>query len=131
MWQRRVADDYQPGTLFLKDGRQVAFRSVRFDSSSVSVLTDTERRQLPFSELAEIDMPVIDWWNAYFEQLALLVPDCKLRLMRLETSDGLRATTSADRFQPLFYVDPNNPELWYQMVQPAWRSIRSLSGTGA
>ena len=120
VWQRRVADDYQPGTLFLKDGRQLAFRSVRLDSSAVSVLTDTERRQIPFGELAEIDMPAIDWWNAYFEQLAVLAPDLKLRLMRLETNDGLRATTSADRFQPTFYGDPNNPEHWYQMVQPAW-----------
>ena len=65
---------------------------------------------VPFAELAELDMPRIDWWNAYFEQVALLTPDCKLRLMRLQSLDGLRATVSPDRVQVMPWGDQNNQD---------------------
>ncbi len=121
VWQRRSSDQYQPGTLFYKDGRQVGFRKIRFGERSASVLTDSDdRREVHFSELAEIDMPRQDWWNAYFEQVAALTPDCSLRLMQVETFDGLRATTSQDRFLPLFWGNPNLPAYWVHAVQPAW-----------
>ena len=120
VWQRRAIDPYQPGTLFLRDGRQLAFRAVRFESQGVSVLTDNDRRIVPYRELAELDMPRIDGWDAYFEQLALLTPDCGLRLMRLETLDGLRATVSSERLRPTFFGDAGNPDHWYHAIQPAW-----------
>ena len=120
VWQRRSNDQYEPSTLFFKDGRQLAFRSIRFRSDSVSALTDTGRREIPLSDLAELHMPRMDWWNAYFEQVAMLTPDCKLRLMRMQTLDGLQATVSPDRMQVTAWGDPNNQEQWYQAVQPAW-----------
>ncbi len=120
VWERRSSDQYEPGTLFFKDGRQLAFRSIRFNKVGASVLTDTERREVKFSDLAELDMPKIDWWLAYFDQVALLTPDCKTRLTRIETLDGLKVTTSADRFQPMVWGDPNNPDCWFHAVQPAW-----------
>ncbi len=120
VWQRRSIDPYQPGTLFLRDGRQLAFKAVRFENRGVSVLTDTDRRVVPYNELAELDLPRIDGWEAYFEQLALLTPDCGLRLMRVETLDGLRATTSSERFRPTFFGDAANPDHWYHALQPAW-----------
>jgi hypothetical protein len=120
VWERRSADVYQPATLFFRDGRQLAFRSIRFGSQSVSVLTDSERREVRFSDLAELHMPRLEWWEAYFEQVALLTPDCKVRLTRLETLDGLKVTTSADRFQPMAWGDQNNPDCWFHAVQPAW-----------
>ncbi len=120
VWERRSSDQYEPGSLIFKDGRQLAFRSIRFNKAGAWVLTDAERREVKFSDLAELDMPRIDWWDAYFDQVALLTPDCKTRLTRIETLDGLKVTTSADRFQPMFWGDPNNPDCWFHAVQPAW-----------
>ncbi|HKD37867.1 MAG TPA: NPCBM/NEW2 domain-containing protein [Pirellulales bacterium] len=121
VWERRTADVYQPATLFYRDGRQLPFRSIRFNPQGVSVLTDTERRDVKFTDIAELHMPRLDWWEAYFEQVALLTPDCKSRLTRIETLDGLKVTTSADRFQPMpSGGDANNPDYWYHAVQPAW-----------
>lgn len=120
VWDRRGGNQYEPATLFYKDGRQLAFRSLRFNSDGVSVLTDSDRREVRFTDLAELDMPRQDWWEAYFEQLAVLTPDCKSRLTRLETLEGLKVTTSADRFQPVPWADVNNPECWHHGVQPAW-----------
>ena len=120
VWERRSSDQYEPGTLYFKDGRQLAFRSIRFNKAGASVLTDSERREVKFSDLAELDMPRIDWWDAYFDEVALLTPDCKTRLTRLETLDGLKVTTSADRFQPMVWGDPNNPDCWFHALQPAW-----------
>ncbi len=120
VWERRTSEGYQPGTIFYRDGRQLAFRSIRFNRDGVSVLTESERRDVRFTDLAELHMPRLDWWDAYFEQVALLTPDCKARLTRLETLDGLKVTTSADRFQPTPWGDWNNPESWFHAVQPAW-----------
>jgi hypothetical protein len=120
VWERRSSDQYEPGTLYFKDGRQLAFRSIRFNKAGASVLTDAERREVRFSDLAELDMPRVDWWDAYFDQVALLTPDCKTRLTRIETLDGLKVTTSADRFQPMVWGDQNNPDCWFHAVQPAW-----------
>ncbi len=120
VWERRSSDQYQPATLYYKDGRQLSFRSIRFTTTGVSALTENERRDIRYNELAELDMPRLDWWDAYFEQLALLTPDCKSRLTRLETSDGLRVTTAGDRIQPMPWGDPNNPDFWRHAVQPAW-----------
>jgi hypothetical protein len=120
VWDRRASDSYEPSTLYYKDGRQLTFRSIRLNAEGVSVLTDNERREVRFTELAELDMPKQDWWEAYFEQLAVLTPDCKARLTRLETLEGLKVTTSADRFQPLQWGDPNQSDQWWHAVQPAW-----------
>ncbi|HEX3999366.1 MAG TPA: NPCBM/NEW2 domain-containing protein [Pirellulales bacterium] len=120
VWQRRSHDQYEPSTLFFKDGRQLAFRSIRFRDDALSVLTDNGRREVPMADVAELHMPRIDWWNAYFEQLALLTPYCKLRLLRLESLDGLRATVSPDRVEVVPWGDANNQDFWYQAVQPAW-----------
>ena len=120
VWDRRTSDQYEPATLYYKDGRQLTFRSIRFNNDGISVLTDNERREVQFTDLAELDMPKQDWWEAYFEQLGVLTPDCKSRLTRLETLEGLKVTTSADRFQPLQWGDPNNSDEWRHAVQPAW-----------
>jgi hypothetical protein len=44
VWERRSSDQYELGTLYFKDGRQLAFRSIRFNKAGASVLTDSERR---------------------------------------------------------------------------------------
>lgn len=120
VWQRRPHDAFQPATLFFKDGRQLAFRSIRFRGDGLSVLTDDGRRDARFADLVELDMPSSDWWNAYFEQVALLTPDCRQRLVRYTTVDGLRATVSPDRFLVLPWGNPNDQDFWFQAIQPAW-----------
>ena len=96
VWQRRPHEAYEPATLLFKDGRQLAFRSIRFRGDELAVLTDDGRRDVRFAELAELDMPRSDWWNAYFEQVAMLTPDCRQRLVRTR-----RSTTFERRFRPI------------------------------
>ncbi len=119
VWKRQTGDRYEPGTVYCLDGRRLKFRSLRFAASSVSLLLDDGTASLEFSQLAELHMPRLDSWNCYFEQLAVLSPECSSRLLRLETLDGLCVTTSTERFQASHYGS-HNPDRWYHMAQPAW-----------
>ena len=76
---------------------------------------------MAFSELVEIHFPAADPWRTYYEQLAVLSPDLGAQLVRLETTDGLAATTSAVRLRPTV-PSGSDKELdrWYHVVQPAW-----------
>jgi hypothetical protein len=120
VWQRRGDDAYQPSTVFLRDGREVAFRSLRWSQSAVTLLTESGIESAAFDDIAEVHLPRRDAWDVYFEQLAALTPDCSSRLIQIETSDGLRATTSRERFQAAHRGDRSIPENWLQLVQPAW-----------
>ncbi|MBI3860831.1 MAG: NPCBM/NEW2 domain-containing protein [Planctomycetia bacterium] len=125
VWQKRDDDRYRPGTLYFLDGRQVEFRSVRWQSSAVRLLIDQETRDVPFDQIAELHLPQLDPWDAWFHQLAALLPDLSGWLVQVETADGLRATASTQRLLPSFRGDGGNPDHWYQACQPAW-SIESL-----
>ncbi|MEO1997784.1 MAG: NPCBM/NEW2 domain-containing protein [Planctomycetaceae bacterium] len=120
IWKRQTGQTYQPASVFLRDGSRVAFVSLRWSSGAVRLLTDDGLRTLFFSEIAEVHLPRQDEWRAYFEQLALLAPTCVERLMQVETTEGLVATTSPLRFQATFRGDRKRPEHWYHMIQPAW-----------
>lgn len=133
VWQKAVSD-YRPGTLFLRDGRALTFRSLRWSETGVTLLINDAVQNLPFADLAEVHLPRRDPWDAWFEPLAVLCPDGAGRLIQVETVDGLRATTSTERFRPQVRGDRNKLEGWTQIVQPAWsldplwvkfRSIRS------
>ena len=124
-WVRRivwkpVAGEYVPQTLFFHDGRKLGFRSARLAQSEVRLLRTDGIRTVPLSEVAELHFPKADPWEAYFEQLAELSPDGSSMLIRLETSDGLIATSSLQRFQACCYGSKENPGSWYQLIQPAW-----------
>ena len=119
VWRRRASRRHQPGTVFLRDGRELSYRSLRFGSTSVHLLLETGAQQTPYSQIAELHMPRLDPWDCYFEQLAALSPDGRARIMRLETSDGLLATSSTERFAAKAYGS-HNPERWRHMVQPPW-----------
>lgn len=118
-WQRREDDRYRPGMLFLLDGRQLEFRSLRWNRNAVRVLLEQETREVPFGQIAEIHFPRQDAWQAWFEQLAALTPECSATLFQMETSDGVRATASNERFFPVTRGG-GNPEHWFHAVQPAW-----------
>lgn len=119
VWERRDDARYHPGTLFYKDGRQVEFRAVRWSSGEVRLLLEQETRTVRFGQIAELHLPRVDPWNVWYEQLAALAPDGTATIMQLETADGVRATASSERFQPLTRGGGDQKQ-WYHLVQPAW-----------
>lgn len=131
-WVRRIvwqpaAPRYQPNTVFYRDGRQSSYRRLRFDGESIRLLRDEGIEEAPLTAIAELHLPASDAWDAYFEQLAALDPDGKARIMQLETAQGLRVTTSNERFQADFDAQNRRPDRdqdpqrrWYHRVQPVW-----------
>lgn len=117
VWQR-VAESYQPRTLFFPDGRRLEFRSLRFSGTAVQLLRDEGVREVPLADAAELHLAPRDPWDAYFEQLAALAPVENARLVRMETVSGLRATSTTERFQVRGAAD--RPTTWHHLVQPAW-----------
>jgi hypothetical protein len=123
-WVRRIvwkplADRYQPQTLILDDGRELRFRAVRLGESSIKLLQEDGVREVPWSEAAELHLPAVDPWDAYFREVSELSPDGTSRLVQIETVGGLRVTGSAERFQARSNRggDPNG---WYHLFQPVW-----------
>ena len=86
-----------PGNLYLTDGRRLGFAGVRWRKGSVMLLLDKGTREVKLSEIAEIHMPGVDPWKAYYRELAVLSPSLRSRLMRFETTGGLIATGSEAR----------------------------------
>lgn len=125
VWQRRERASYQPGTLLLRDGRSLAFRAIRFEGGAASVLTSEGNRRISYNDLAEAHLPATDFWQRYFEELAVLSPQGQNaqgqgRLYQLETTDGLMVTSSKDRLAIHAQGGANEPHRWFHGVQPAW-----------
>ncbi|MGE0607980.1 MAG: hypothetical protein AB7O62_12870 [Pirellulales bacterium] len=120
VWQRRSSDEYEPGTVFYRDGRQVKFRSLRWAENSVRLLLAEGTSDVAWHHIAELHLPAVDPWEAYYEQLSVLASDEQALLLRVECTDGLRATASTARFQVLPHRDAGNPDTWVHGLQPAW-----------
>ena len=120
VWQRRSTDTYEPGTLFYVDGRRITFSALRWNAASVLLLLDQSTQEIAFHDVAEIHLPAADVWTAYVEQLAFLSPSATSRLFQWETQQGLRVTGSVERFQARPQGNPNDPNAWWHLVQPAW-----------
>lgn len=125
-WVRRIIwqvsgspKPYQPMTAFLRDGRQFAFRSIRFQTESVRLLLDAAVEQVAFHQLRELHLPQQPAWDVYFEQLAALAPSQGALIERIVTTDGLRATSTTDRLQAR-WLHSHDLQNWYHGVQPAW-----------
>ncbi len=119
LWQR-TQQSFEPATLIDRQGRRVRFRSFRLGPQSVRVLTLEGVQEFPYEALAELHFPLQDPWEAWLEQLAILVPDGKARIVQIETRQGFRATTSWERFQIHHRGSAGDSGQWYQMLQPAW-----------
>jgi hypothetical protein len=122
-WVRRIvwkplADRYQPQTLILDDGRELRFRAVRLGESSIKLLQEDGVRDVPWSEAAELHLPALDPWEAYFREASELSPDGTARLVQVETVGGLRVTGSTERFQAR--ARSGDPSGWYHLFQPVW-----------
>ena len=122
VWRRRANDRYQPGTLFYLDGRTLSFRSMRWGQGVVRLLVDDGASEVPLTQIAELHLPASDPWESYIAQLAVLCPSGTGRLVRMETSGGLVATTSDERFQARSTgaAPSTGPNEWLHVVQPAW-----------
>jgi S1-C subfamily serine protease len=120
VWRRRPIDRYEPGTAFFRDGRSAKFRSVRFGADSAHLLLEDGQQEASFSELAELHFPQRDPWNAYFDELAAIGPHGESRLLQFETTDGLVATASRERFFPVAEGGAGDAERWLHGIQPAW-----------
>lgn len=120
VWQRVAREEYRPGTVWLRNGGMLTYRSLRWADGAVTLLTNEGLKELSFAELGEVHLPQQDAWSCYFDQLATLSPQLKSRLIQLDATDGSRWTTSTERFQARHHGDRNRPEQWLQLLQPAW-----------
>jgi hypothetical protein len=118
VWKRRDGRSALPATIHLADGRTIFFRSLRWSQRGVLVLHDQGTERIGLDDITELNMPVRDGWEAYFDTVAMLAPTATSRLMRLETTGGLVATTSFERFRAT--GNPADPRSWMHLVQPAW-----------
>ncbi len=121
VWQKREREDFQPNTLFFKDGRALQFRAARFGSGYVNILLNDGNRRVSFNELAEIHLAAVNPWQAYFDELAALaLPHDNARLFQVETSDGLLLTSSTDHRRFHHVGSASEFQRWVHGLQPAW-----------
>ncbi len=120
VWEPVATESYRPSSVWLKTGVSLTFRSLRWTEQGITVLTTAGLKEFSFAELGEIHLPRINPWSAYYEQLSVLSPQLKSRLIQLGTTDGSRWTTSVERYLSRHHGDKNRPEQWYQLIQPAW-----------
>ena len=85
---------YRPGNLLRTDGRSVDFTGIRVGSDSFSLLLSDSSVRVKLADVAEIHFPKIDPWEAHFRLLGVMSPDCRSRMLRIETIGGLIATAS-------------------------------------
>lgn len=120
VWEHRGTGSYQPATVVLRNGGEVAFRNLRWTDAGISLLTEQGLRSQSWSDLAEIHLPQQDEWQTYVEALTVLSPDLKSSLLTVETADGHRCTVSTTRMQARHWGDRNRPEAWLHLLQPEW-----------
>ena len=120
VWKAREDDRFRPGMLFYLDGRQIEFRGLRWSKNAVRLLLEQETRDVAFEQIAEIHLPRINPWDAWFDQLAALLPEGDGFVIQVETGDGLRATTSTPRMCAATRGDASKPDNWYHGIRPAW-----------
>ncbi|MBC8372730.1 MAG: NPCBM/NEW2 domain-containing protein [Planctomycetes bacterium] len=115
-----------PGMLYYLDGRKVGFVDLRWKDQSVVLLLKNGTREIEMPEIAEVHLPPIDPWAAYYQELATLSPACRSRMERIETIDGLIATTSSLRLAVLPYATDTGQERAAAHVERLDRHIAGL-----
>lgn len=109
-----------PGTVFLRDGRQLQFTSARFSSEQLRLLTQTGIETLSLADIREMHLPESSGWDTYYRLLATWNPGLDERMVQLETRGGLQVTSCLAAFRAAHYGDRSRSESWYQIVQPVW-----------
>ena len=126
VWQRSATSRYRPSTVLLRGGARVEFRSMRWGESGISVLVENSPRDIDFQDIAELHLPDVDPWVAYYEQLASLGLQPSDKLLRLDIADGSSVTVVQSRFLAFFNFAAAEPKDWIHAFQPAW-SLDTLS----
>jgi len=124
-WLRRIVFDASgqprqcpPRSLVCRDGRVIAFRALRFNGEGLSLLTDQGLVRLGYRELAEVAMPPIDSWEAYYRQLAEIDANGDAGIVRLETGQGMVFTVSSTRIKA--FREEAEPVASTCLVEPVW-----------
>ena len=117
VWGKGGSRQIEPGTLLFRDGGRLACQGLRWQADGVRALTADGIRQVPLAELSEVCLPQVDAWQSYCEELAAMDPDCKSRLVRLETARGSILSASLPRLEPTGGWDQ---KAWCHVVRPAW-----------
>ncbi|QDU94553.1 PDZ domain-containing protein [Lignipirellula cremea] len=117
---RREREAYDPGHAYLRDGRVLSFRSVRFGSDYVDLLSPTGLHKVAFREMAELHLPQRDAWDSYLDELAVLAPAGETTLLQMETVSGAQVTGSRLRFQAAVKGNSADFRRWTHGLQPAW-----------
>jgi hypothetical protein len=108
-----------PNSLQTVDGHREQFRSWRWRTNGIDVLTSSGVKHVGFRDLAAIEFDQPNTWDAWFQQLAVLSPGLESPLIRMELSDGTQLTTSRERLRPVT-VGGEGPDHWFHLCQPAW-----------
>ena len=120
VWEKRGGDRRGSNILFFRDGRQLEFRSFRWREGSVVLLLEGKTAEVPFGQIAELHLAPGDPWQAYFDELVFLGSDGAPCLVEIETTDGLRMTSSRERFRARHHGQEGDPKSWFHSLQPAW-----------
>jgi hypothetical protein len=117
VWGPPSKRSLNPGYLYRTNGRALGFENVRWREDSVTLLLDKGTCDVKLSDIAEIHMPKVDPWSAYYRELAILSPSLKARLVRFETTGGLIATASETRFRALpFKTVSQETQAWTSLM---------------
>lgn len=121
IWERRRGTvHYQPGTLLLREGGHIEFRSVKWSGEGVTVLTTNGIERVAHDDIAELHLPKTDPWQAWYEQLAMSGVDPSQTLLRVGSVAGSKITVPRSRYRPHFNTDLPDPQNWEHAFQPAW-----------
>lgn len=121
VWQKRDRNEFEPNTVFYRDGRSVTFRAARFGNGFVNLLLAEGNERVSFNEMAEIHLAAVNPWQAYYDELAAIdLDDQKGRLFQIETTDGLIATSAYKRKKFNAFGNGQEFDRWVHGLQPAW-----------
>ncbi|MDP6635872.1 MAG: NPCBM/NEW2 domain-containing protein [Phycisphaerae bacterium] len=118
---------YRPGSLIYRAGRREDFTDIRWGSDSVRLLTKSGAVTAKFEDIAEVHMPRIDLWRAHYRDLAVLSPDLRTRLVRIETTGGLIATASLARMAATPFVSERTRQSAARNLEGHGRTVESLA----
>jgi len=132
VWERRPGTvHYRPGTVLLREGRDIAFRKLRWTDRGVTLLTADGIRPVRFADIAELHLPETDPWQAWYEQLAMTGIEPSEQLLRVGSVEGSRLTIPRTRYRAFFNTVPTDPRNWTHAFQPAWSlDVLSVAQSG-
>ncbi len=127
-WVQRIVEaadrEYsrlEPNTLRTRDGKNINARSLRWRDGGIEALTESGLEKFELSNLQEVHYSQRKPWEVYIDLLAGLSPSADARIFRVETSGGVKLTSTTDRFLPdVRGGNSNKEDNWFHLLQPVW-----------